>query len=55
MEISKLAILRGLIQKVTDSGGHLRELTLDESRELQRLLREKLSEEEFGGPVFGEE
>lgn len=54
MEASKLDRLQELIQKVTDSGGHLLALPLDESLELERLFREKVSEEEFGCSVFGE-
>lgn len=52
---SKLVRLRELSQKITDSGGHLRALTLDETRELERLLRELVSEEDFGYPAFGED
>ena len=55
MESSKADRLRELIQKVTDSGGHLRSLPRDETRELQRLLRQKMGEEEFGCSVFGED
>ena len=55
MEVSKVVRLRELSRKVADSGGNLRVLTLDETRELTKLLRQRLSEEEFGYPVFGEE
>lgn len=55
MEVSKVIRLRELSRKIADSGGDLRALDSDESRELTRLLRQKLSEEEFGYPVFGEE
>ena len=47
--------LRELIERLIGIDGHLCELTLDESRELQRLLRQKMGEEEFGCSVFGED
>ncbi len=52
---SKQDKLRDLIERLIGLDGHLCELTLHESRQLERLLREELSEEEFGYPVFGEE
>ncbi|MBA7577753.1 hypothetical protein ES708_19608 [subsurface metagenome] len=55
MEAVKLDRLRELIQKVTDSGGHLLVLPRDESLELQKLLRQKMSEEEFACSIFGED
>jgi hypothetical protein len=52
---SKQDRLRELIERVIGIKGHLCELTLHESRELEKLLRQKMSEEEFGWPAFGEE
>ena len=52
---SKQDRLRELVEKVADSGGRLCALPLDESRELERLLREGVSEEELGYPAFGED
>ena len=55
MEVSKLTRLQELSRKVTASDGDLSVLTLDELREMARLLRQRLSEEEFGYPVCGED
>ena len=55
MEVSKQLRLRELIEKVADSGGRLCALPLDDTRELERLLREEVSEEELGCPAFVEE
>ena len=52
---SKQLRLRELIEKVTDSGGRLCALSLDDTRELERLLRERVSEEELSCPAYGEE
>jgi len=54
MESSKADRLRELVQKLADSDGHLCALPIDETRELERLLRQRVGEEEFGYPVFGE-
>ncbi|MBA7581473.1 hypothetical protein ES708_23378 [subsurface metagenome] len=55
MEVSKQLRFRELIEKLTNSGGRLCALSLDDTRELERLLRERVSEEELGCPALGEE
>ncbi|MBA7536572.1 hypothetical protein ES705_28836 [subsurface metagenome] len=55
MESSKADRLRELVQKLADKDGHLRALPIDETRELQRLLRQEMAEVEFGCPVYGED
>ncbi|MBA7540291.1 hypothetical protein ES705_32586 [subsurface metagenome] len=55
MEEKKLDRLRVLTRRVSQAGGRLSALTPEESRELERLLREKISEEEFGWPASGED
>ena len=47
--------MKELTQKVADAGGDLSVLTLEESRELTRLVRKWISNEEFGHPISGEE
>ncbi|MBA7568972.1 hypothetical protein ES708_10713 [subsurface metagenome] len=55
MESSKANRLRELVQKLADKDGHLRDLPLDETRELERLLRQETAEVEFGCLVYGED
>ncbi|MBA7586646.1 hypothetical protein ES708_28649 [subsurface metagenome] len=47
--------LKELTQKVADAGGDLFVLTLEEGRELMRLLGKRIGEDEVGYPISGEE
>ena len=47
--------LRELARKVEDVEGRLSELVPDERHELERLLRERVGEEEFGYLICGED
>ena len=55
MGAEELQRLKELTQKVGDAGGDLYALTLEEGRELMRLLLRWGSKEEFGYPIKGEE
>ena len=55
MEAEERKRLKELTQKVEDAGGDLSVLTLEEGRELMRLVRKWVSKEEFGYPISGEE
>jgi len=47
--------VKELIQKAKDAGGDLRVLTLEETREMMRLMRKWIGEDEFGFPIRGED
>ena len=56
MEPVEIDRLKELVQMVTDAKSEgLSAVSLEESLELERLLRKRVGEEEFGFPICGEE
>ena len=55
MEEQERERLKELIKKAEDAGGDLRVLTQEETREMMRLIRKWIGQDEFGFPISGEE
>ncbi len=53
MKPAEIERLKELVLRVTDEGLYV--VSLEESLELERLLRKKIGELEFGFPICGEE